>query len=36
MNVPIAASTTAWLFHHAEAWRRWIYNDYYRSYLVPL
>ena len=21
---------------YAEAWRRWIYDDYYRSYLVPL
>ena len=21
---------------YAEMWRRWIYNDYYRSYLVPL
>ncbi len=21
---------------YAEMWRRWIYDDYYRSYLVPL
>ena len=21
---------------YAETWRRWIYDDYYRSYLVPL
>jgi propane monooxygenase large subunit len=21
---------------YAEAWRRWIYDDYYRSYLLPL
>jgi len=21
---------------YAEMWRRWIYDDYYRSYLIPL
>jgi len=33
---PRLLPSTHFVENYAEAWRRWIYDDYYRSYLVPL